>query len=321
MRILPAKEMNVTVRIALINNFGFSYRCDCNGTILKEANEMIAEDATDSFDISIPSTEVITDINGEAVVWYIIETVRASDGKMSKKSRRFKEFHDLQEDISSAFVGNHLVHSLPKLPSRGIKYFSDHLDPLFVEKRRHQLQAYMRGLTKVPRVLQNPSLLNFIGFGKNDAPLSPSNNPVRANGGLRDDSLKMSDFNEFSFSFESGPLGIILKNTTSKYGSSIVDGFNANPDGSIGAAEKGGVISSGDIVSRINGVSVTGSSYDEVIALIKSAPRPVTIHFLRKRGSNPPKPRASVTSEAAPPVPVGKKVSLAPAYEEEGLFS
>ncbi len=321
MKVSLDKGIMITVRIALMSNFGFSYRCDMDGTILKEANEIIGEEIKESYESNVLSTEVVSNVKGEGVVWYHVQTTRASDGKVSSRSRRFKEFYELSDDVHSAFVGNHLVNDLPKLPSRGIKYFSDHLDPLFVERRRMQLHTYLRALEKIPRVSRLPQYLSFIGMGKGDSPSSPSNSSYIPSS-ITDSTLRPGDFNEFSFEFGEGSLGITLKNTSSKIGSAVVDGYNQNPDGSLGAAETGGVVGIGDIISRINGISVTTSSYDEVIAIIKNAKRPCVIHFLRKRGSNPPKPRLSDTPIAsAPHPPLPTRAFTSTKDEEEGLFS
>ncbi len=89
----------------------------------------------------------------------------------------------------------------------------------------------------------------------------------------------------------------------------------------------------GNIISRINGISMQTSTYDEVIAFIKKAERPITVHFLRKRGSVAPKPRISVVdapkpSELAPVKEETKKAEeaalvkskVAVVEEDEGLF-
>ncbi len=55
----------------------------------------------------------------------------------------------------------------------------------------------------------------------------------------------------------------------------------------------------GNIISRINGASMATCSYDEVITHIRKASRPMTVHFLRKRGSIAPRPRISVVEAPA----------------------
>ncbi len=178
----------------------------------------------------------------ESVVLYQIEAIRTSDGKTADICRRFKEFFDLHEDISSAYVGNHLANSLPKLPRRGIKLFSDHLDPLFVEKRRNLLQTYLRALMKVPRVTINPEFLNFIGMINNSgglsSPTAADDEYSKLEGRLRDESLNIGDFIEFSEVFPEGPLGMTLKNQKTKFGKAVVDGFNRLENGELLPAEK-----------------------------------------------------------------------------------
>lgn len=129
----------------------FSYRCEVNGVIVKEANEELPPEGLPTYDLSVTKFEVGTDEKGEGVTWYDVEAIRSSDGRMSKRSRRFKEFFDLSEDVASAFVGNHLASDLPRLPRRGVKLVSNHLDPLFIEGRRQELQNFLRGLVKIPR--------------------------------------------------------------------------------------------------------------------------------------------------------------------------
>jgi hypothetical protein len=318
---------DVVVRIALVNTFGYSYRCEVNGSIIKEANEELPDETLPTYDMSIPTTQVVsqvTDGKTESVVIYNIESVRSVDGRVARKSRRFKDFFDLQEDVSSAFVGNHLSNSLPRLPRRGVKIISDHLDPLFVEGRRMELQSFLRSLVKIPRVSNNPEFLQFIGMLDSDSTSSPTKGDtfVRVDAGVRDKTLTQADFQEYSTTFQEGSLGMTLKSTTVSFGVAMIDCFNDNDDGSMGQAERNGEVAPGDIVSRVNGVSVTSCSYSEVISQIGKATRPLTLHLLRRRASYVPKPRLS---QFLAPADVssggGKRASVPAVGEEEGLFS
>jgi hypothetical protein len=45
--------------------------------------------------------------------------------------------------------------------------------------------------------------------------------------------------------------------------------------------KSGGVVQPGHAISRLNGVSIAGFSFNGVIAMIQQLPRPVIVHFIQ----------------------------------------
>lgn len=89
---------------------------------------------------------------------------------------------------------------------------------------------------------------------------------------------------EYSFTFQEGPLGIVLLNTEKEVdqkGSARVSKFNKGSFKKKLQAEKSKMIQIGDIISKIDNESVIHLTYGEIIGRLKNLPRPLVVHFIR----------------------------------------
>ena len=83
--------------------------------------------------------------------------------------------------------------------------------------------------------------------------------------------------------FGKGPLGLTLTKTKSKM---FDTGFKAvvtsfkDYNEQQGAAERCGLISLEDVVSRVNGEAVISDSYEKIVELMKASKRPLVLHFV-----------------------------------------
>lgn len=158
--------------------------------------------------------------------------------------------------------------------------------PEFVERRRAQLEAFLQALVRVPRVMSLPDMLVFFQLTDRIAAV-PLSAHVRTDVALTAPMLPnlgdvdSASFVDVSYAFAPGALGLRLKEGRGTSAPCFIAQFVADPRGGPGQAEKGGVLRVGDVLTRISGQSVADLSYDEVVALIREAPRPVTVHFRR----------------------------------------
>ncbi len=83
---------------------------------------------------------------------------------------------------------------------------------------------------------------------------------------------------EFSESF----LGFTLLSTENAEHPAIISKFQRFEDGSMGPAESCGLLGVGDALVSIDGNSVVGMEYDEVVSELRKAGRPVRIEWSRK---------------------------------------
>eukprot|EP00475_Leptophrys_vorax_P003162 TRINITY_DN1182_c0_g1_i1.p1 TRINITY_DN1182_c0_g1~~TRINITY_DN1182_c0_g1_i1.p1 ORF type:complete len:378 (-),score=117.38 TRINITY_DN1182_c0_g1_i1:2706-3839(-) len=84
-----------------------------------------------------------------------------------KVFRRFKQISELDAGLRKLLnVGPlspmNTIH-LPTLPSKKIKWFSDHKDPQFLEKRRILVQNYLRRINAIPEAYKSDIFLTFLG--------------------------------------------------------------------------------------------------------------------------------------------------------------
>lgn len=198
------------------------------------------------------------DVNGDEVVWYRIDTRRISTGMEVAVHRRFRDFHFLHSQLLNHFKGTHLAKSMPQPPAKGIKWLQDHLDPDFVEERRQALESYMKKLLLFPRVGQIQDMHDFLGL---------------MGGRLRETSLM----------FGIGPLGLKMMRKGTGVSRCGVVQFNTVSNGEgqqvMGPAEASGLVCIGDSVTKVQGDDVTQHEYDEIIQMIRTANRPLLLHF------------------------------------------
>ena len=143
--------------------------------------------------------------------------------------RRFKDFADMNSQIKQNFKGHHLRSSLPLLPEKVLKITTDHLDPAFIQDRKHKLDLYIRDLVLIPHVADMTCVKAFLGL--------------------------VDQIREISYSFHLPKLGITLaanmKNV--QVSPAVVQ--------SIQSPENCPLVCVGDCLSRINGASVNGLNF------------------------------------------------------------
>ncbi len=101
---------------------------------------------------------------GEHTMVAVYRVVARAKGAPVEGFKRFSDFVELDRKVRSAFVGSHLLSSLPSLPPKSIKLLNDHTDATFVEQRRQGLQHYMTKLVALPRIPLNPDVLEFLAL-------------------------------------------------------------------------------------------------------------------------------------------------------------
>mmetsp|Transcript_29257 Transcript_29257/g.65500 ORF Transcript_29257/g.65500 Transcript_29257/m.65500 type:complete len:389 (+) Transcript_29257:84-1250(+) len=240
------------------------------------------------------------------LTWYPVRAVeKGQPAGQPATHRRFRDFTDLDEAIKAAFSGHHLRSSLPKLPPKSSKLFYDHSDPKFQEQRRAGLDQWLNKLVNIPRVLEVPSVLPFLGIA--------------------------AALREVSFIFEAASIGLTIQRAggpASKLGASgalgggdgstspgrfpsfpaVVEQVKGGPGkGGGGVGGGGGGLRPGDIITKVNGYSTASMGFREVVDYISSAPRPLVCHFLQlatprsgKLGGPPPSdfpPRGEAAGE------------------------
>ena len=90
-----------------------------------------------------------------------------------------------------------------------------------------------------------------------------------------------SKVRETSMIFGPGSLGLTLRSQKDGGASeAVVADFKPGKDGTYGPAKQSGLIDIGDWVSKIDGESVFESGYDAIVYKLKTADRPVLVHFL-----------------------------------------
>ena len=209
-------DANGFVNILPTKKGSFKYECFLNGKKVPEINETLGnDDQEDKYDIKVlvEDTLGVEGPKQKKFTWYKVCSTRDCDGHSTVVHRRFRDFFSINELIRTSYKGSHLISSLPSLPKRGMKLFSDHLSPKFVENRRQGLQTYMQQLERMPRMRGNSDFLTFIGIKGN----------VR----------------EASVMFLEGPLGVSLKNERER--GTFISNVNAD-----GQAAKTGRLHVGD---------------------------------------------------------------------------
>lgn len=234
-----------------------SYHAYFNGEPLTEENAVVggtekSSDALNKMRIAVEAGVVGVDETGKPVVWFRLRCVRESDAHETVVHRRFRDFYAINEALRSSYKGSHLLTSFPDLPSRSFKLWDDHMSEAFIEKRRGQLHDWVTKIACIPRMRSNPDFLTFLGLI---------------------DSLR-----EVSVLFPKDvPLGI----SVAKKGDFVeVVALKPLADGSPSPAQMSGLIQVGDKVSKINGADSLSDTHDVIVAKLRTAPRPLMIHFL-----------------------------------------
>jgi len=122
--------------------------------------------------ISVKATTTLRDQAGRfGSLPFVIYHVHVRNTNMGKDfnvwivMKRFHEFVDFDEQLRAQLSVTNLtsVSQLPKLPPKFNKSWTDHLNPVFIEKRRILLQVYLRRLIRYPLFRRHPLTLTFLG--------------------------------------------------------------------------------------------------------------------------------------------------------------
>mmetsp|Transcript_10825 Transcript_10825/g.13543 ORF Transcript_10825/g.13543 Transcript_10825/m.13543 type:complete len:376 (-) Transcript_10825:164-1291(-) len=251
-------------------NGSYKYECVLNGQKLKENNDRINDESDKVSDLIVKIPEVI--IAGDEVVWYKVEV----DMKLwfnnectsykFRVHRRFRDFRYVYSRACAAFRHTHLLGSVPTPPERKVKILEDHFAPEFLERRRCDLETWLRRLLMVPRVASNPDVETFLGG--------------------------MTTMREVSIVVHSGSIGVRLQQkgtqddsgvAASVYPQAEVQEFTNDKNGNPGVAQQSGLIGIGHIVSKVEGESVVTERYDMIVYKLKTAKRPLVVHFIGYR--------------------------------------
>eukprot|EP00750_Incisomonas_marina_P027879 INCI6253.1.p1 GENE.INCI6253.1~~INCI6253.1.p1 ORF type:complete len:310 (+),score=68.92 INCI6253.1:98-1027(+) len=106
--------------------------------------------------VSVPDIEVV-----DGVAQFVIEAASTRSTTKTRFSKRFSDFVELHQHVQAAFAGSHLAKSVPKPPPRRFRFWSNHNDPVFLEKRRAGLDDFLNGLIVLPRIASDQYVLDF----------------------------------------------------------------------------------------------------------------------------------------------------------------
>ncbi|CAH0514104.1 unnamed protein product [Peronospora belbahrii] len=82
----------------------------------------------------------------------------------------------------------------------------------------------------------------------------------------------------FEVVFHDRSLGMTIREQNE---SVIVNHLKRKPDGSLGEAEASGRIQPNDVIYKVNGARTVGRSYDNVVQMLQTQTRPLSIQFFR----------------------------------------
>ena len=182
------------------------------------------DDSAAKLHVKVDAPEMGVSEAGEPVVYYCVSTTREADGRATRVHRRFRDFFALNDAVRSAYQGSQLLGSLPEPPPRGLKFFENHSDAAFVERRRWLLADFLFKLEAVPRMRGNADFVAFLGL--------------------------VGTVRETSCFFPAGvALGVSLG---AKGGLTEVTGLKPLSDGRPSPAQSSGVIRVGDTVRLCN---------------------------------------------------------------------
>jgi len=115
--------------------------------------------------ISIKSTTILRE---EAHVRYHVNVRNVNKGsefKVWTVMKRYHEFVDFNDQLRAlmSVTNPSSVSQLPSLPPKHNKSWTDHLNEVFIEKRRILLEVYLRRLIRYPQFRRHELTLKFLG--------------------------------------------------------------------------------------------------------------------------------------------------------------
>lgn len=228
----------------------FTYTCVVDNQILKEATQVVAaKQGEEIFRTTLDETILTKDpTTDEFVTWYLVMSSRCVDKTSTFVHRRFKDFAELNSQVKQNLKGHHMRSSLPAFPEKTSKLLADHLDPFFIADRKAKLQIYLRRLIDIPHAAEMTCVKSFLGL--------------------------MEQVKEVSYVFQEQKIGLgLVPSEKTALKTAVVSQIIKE-----GAAPG---IEVGDIISRINGVSISGLGFKEIVSEISQSQRPLIIHFIQ----------------------------------------
>jgi len=232
----------------------FVYECMVDGQRMVEFCEGIETSQGGLFDFKISISETGWDENGtSAISWYRLDVTRKKDLVRTSIHRRFADFLELDHEMRSVFRQHMIFENLPHIPPKEFKVFVNHQSVEFIEKRRKDLEHYLRSLGNLARVCKSPAFLKFIGL--------------------------YDVYRESSIIFEETTLGISMQATECGH---VSVSFESDGAVNAGLFGPGGVklLCDNDLVSQVNGLPAKGLTVQEIGQRVSSLPRPLVMHFI-----------------------------------------
>jgi len=241
----------------------WTYTLSCNGRVVEDVIHQPTNPAALRVDAPNVSDPIVS---GDRVVWYRVTWASSNPSQSAVDvHRRYRDFFTLYAQVCSAYRASHLYSSVPELPGREV-FSPDQLSPEFIEARRLGLETWLRRLVKLPGVAGglNPDVEEFLGVGGSMGIV------------------------ETSLVFAPGKLGMRLARPSQGAAgkgsfTAQVAAFLQDEGDDVGQAEASGRVRVGDMIVRVNGESAILIDYDAVVELLRTAARPLVVHFLGVR--------------------------------------
>ena len=211
------------------------------------------------------------------VAWYVVSTTRALDKVETSVHRRFRDFAELNSQVKQNLKGHHLRASLPPLPDKTLKLYTDHNDLAFIQDRKFALESFLSNLVNMPHVPDMTCVKAFLGI--------------------------MEQVREFSFIIHVPSLCLTLlpsEKAAARAAAAAAAAADMSPSSIpslvpissallqmpaiVGGVQKPDFfvgLKPGDAISKINGDAVAGTTFSDVVSKLKTLPRPIILHFIQ----------------------------------------
>lgn len=139
----------------------FSYGFTLDGEFIPAQSMTAVQEDKVNLDIKVTAFKVT-----DQVVTYTIATrADVGDGKLGEKSvvhKRFSELDKLDTLVRSAYFDNHLSENIPEFPPKYNSFMTDHLTVEFCTTRKGEIERYLRLLSSLPGITNNPDFRTFL---------------------------------------------------------------------------------------------------------------------------------------------------------------
>lgn len=136
-----------------------------SSSAVKEPISLIDE-CLELISVCVPSTKQDDKNN---TLFRIVATLSLGAARIKTSDRwvRFSAAFDFDYQSRGAIAEKsaHLLENLPQFPQKYSRFFVDHTEPAFIERRRKQLEKYLILMCNLPRTCNYWCLLDFLGLG------------------------------------------------------------------------------------------------------------------------------------------------------------